>query len=74
MIRGINPVLLEMNRSPAPSLIPLDLASEWFSLSPDYLRGLIRSGRVRSERIKGKWYVSPDDVEAATPALQDQDR
>jgi hypothetical protein len=65
MIRGTKPVR-ELRTPPAPSLIPLPLAAEWFGLTRETLLGLIASGRVRAEKIRGQWSVSPDDVEAVT--------
>jgi excisionase family DNA binding protein len=45
-------------------LITISEATRRFGLSPQYLRDIARSGRLKAQKIGRDWLTTPADVEA----------
>jgi excisionase family DNA binding protein len=45
-------------------LITISEAARRFGLSPQYLRDIARSGRLKAQKIGRDWLTTPADVEA----------
>jgi excisionase family DNA binding protein len=45
-------------------LITISVAAQRFGLSPQYLRDIARSGRLKAQKIGRDWLTTPADVEA----------
>jgi excisionase family DNA binding protein len=44
-------------------LITISEAAECFGLSPQYLRDIARSGRLKARKMGRDWFTTPADVE-----------
>lgn len=44
-------------------LISLPEAAELYGFSPDYLRNLAQSRRLKAQKIADRWITTPQDVE-----------